>query len=407
MGGVAEDARLGGDRRIRPRGEPRRGGRFLEEPGRDPLWATGGASSRSSYRSSRPRGMGRSVRPSGCCSRAPGRSAALAQLHSAVRRRRGEKDDGSSGRIKLDAFFDDMVSLRRNREIGHGASGRASASYYGTMGPVMLAGVAELLGQLHPLAGRQLIHVEDVRRLDSGRFRVIWFELAGRVATTGAIPGAARRFRPRPAADTEPALPRPASAAGKVDPVPAQARPIDDSLSLRPLHPLVIYEAESGGVFFMNSPQQAPGRLPLLHQQRGDRPQEPRRRADRAARARPEARRRSERRPGDGREGEGGGDRGMAGGAEKEGVAAPGQAAPARLGDFTLISTLGNGRFGVVYRARHETLGAGRAEVHDRPGRPQGPPAVPSRDPPPGRRQPSSSRRIFTSGVGTWGGSIT
>jgi serine/threonine protein kinase/tetratricopeptide (TPR) repeat protein len=280
---------------------------------------------------------------------------AVCLLYAAIRNRHDKTERSAPSRVRLDEFFDLMVWYR-NHELGHGASGQAPDSHYRVMGQAMLAGVAELLGRLDPLAGRRLIHVEDVRRLDNGKSRLIWSELSGESPRTASLelPADAgglallvphRLYLDGPRPDREP---RSSSASG-----PFQ---IDDPGALRQLHPLLIYDAESGNAFFLNSTRRKQRVEYLCYannesiDRRGleseqiemlSRVLKLKVDSDAAMQMAEQARAEEAREwPADD---------------ETELPVHEGELV--RIGDFSLIATLGRGRFGVVYRARHEALG--------------------------------------------------
>ena len=100
----------------------------------------------------------------------------------------------------------------------------------------MLAGVAEVLDRLDVLAGRRLVHAADVRRLADGNWLVERFDLSGETATrieSLTIPEADAVKLPRP---------------GRL----YLCGP-DESAAWRSLHPLLAYDAEAERVFFLNS----------------------------------------------------------------------------------------------------------------------------------------------------------
>jgi serine/threonine protein kinase len=146
--------------------------------------------------------------------------------------------DGASGprpAVRLTELFDRLVQYR-NRELGHGAHGQRSGDFYERVGGALLAGVPELLGRLDVLAGRRLVHIGEVRRQPSGNWLVERYELVGE---------AARRLEPLEWPEGEAAgLPRPE----RVHLVSAADRP-----ALRSLHPLVVHDAEADEVLFLNA----------------------------------------------------------------------------------------------------------------------------------------------------------
>jgi hypothetical protein len=139
--------------------------------------------------------------------------------------------DGSKSPRVSDIF--DQVVTYRNRALGHGALGLARREMYDEMGAALLGGAADLLGRLDVLAGRKLVYVVDVRRQKSGAWRIEQRELMGETE---------RRLEPRDIPDSKAAqLPRPECAY------------LASSDGLRLLHPLLVYEPQSGDIFFLNS----------------------------------------------------------------------------------------------------------------------------------------------------------
>ena len=83
--------------------------------------------------------------------------------------------------VRLTELFDRLVQYR-NREIGHGALGQRPTAFYDRMGRALFAGVPELLERLDVLAGRRLVYVPEVRRQPGGAWLVERYELIGEAA---------------------------------------------------------------------------------------------------------------------------------------------------------------------------------------------------------------------------------
>ncbi len=155
-----------------------------------------------------------------------------------------ENAGGARVTVRLSELFERLVRYR-NREIGHGATGQRPRDFYERMGQALLLGTAEMLGRLDVLAGRRLIAVTDVRRLASGNWLIEQYELTGR--------------DPRPLESLETPesdarrLPRPgclyvgSTAASS----PSGASPAPSPQWL--LHPLVLYDHATAQVLFLSA----------------------------------------------------------------------------------------------------------------------------------------------------------
>jgi serine/threonine protein kinase/tetratricopeptide (TPR) repeat protein len=248
--------------------------------------------------------------------------------------------DGKSGprsTVRPAELFD-RLGRYRNKEIGHGAVGRRSGTHYDQMARKLLGGLAELLGRLDPLAGRRLVYVGDVRRRTDGSWLAERYLLAGPVAerleslelpeaALSDLPHPDRLYLELPAAD---------GAAGRG--------------VLTPLHPLAVYDAESGEVLLLNA-RRGKARTEYLSYTTG-------RVVERTDLA------------GDHRDllgrlfglpaGDVPTDAWAARAETEDGAADPAPAPPLAqrsLGDFELLSKLGQGGMGVVYRAWQPSLG--------------------------------------------------
>ncbi|HEV3120833.1 MAG TPA: serine/threonine-protein kinase, partial [Isosphaeraceae bacterium] len=165
--------------------------------------------------------------------RAAGLDAALRQELEGV--------SGARSTVRPSELFDRLVAYR-NREIGHGAFGERPSAFYDRMGWALLGGVSDLLSRLDVLAGWRLVAVTEVRRLSSGAWLVDWYELVGE---------SARKLEPLEVPEAEAGLlPRP-------DRVYLLKRPEVGENGRKPehwsLHPLVLFEPETAEVFFLSA----------------------------------------------------------------------------------------------------------------------------------------------------------
>ncbi len=174
----------------------------------------------------------------------------LGNMHSDLPRTAGldaalrESLDGRGGpqsTVRVSDLFDRLIRYR-NQELGHGASGQRSRSFYERMGETLTMGLAEIFGRLDPLAGRRLIYVAEIRRQARGDWLVERYELAGETP---------RRLEPwtvpQEATDK---LPNPERVYLQ-EPAPELVEA--GSFILRSLHPLILYDTNLDEVFFLNS----------------------------------------------------------------------------------------------------------------------------------------------------------
>jgi serine/threonine protein kinase/tetratricopeptide (TPR) repeat protein len=160
---------------------------------------------------------------------------------------------GARATIRLSELFDRLVRYR-NRTLGHGAAGLHSAEFYERMGRALLAGVPEVFGRLDALAGRQLVYIFDVRRQPTGNWLIERYCLQGETdyrmnslesphAKAAALPQPQRLYLMMPGSETCP---------------PSAVRQggseVSESIAvLKTLHPLLLYEPESKEVMFLNT----------------------------------------------------------------------------------------------------------------------------------------------------------
>jgi serine/threonine-protein kinase len=150
--------------------------------------------------------------------------------------------------VRLTELFDQLVSYR-NREIGHGAAGARNREFYDRMARALLAGLVDILRKLDVLAGRRMVYVADVRRLASGKWLIERLELQGpqaRRMQSLEVTEARTECLPQ----TEHLYLVPPDAA---DPA---CRVADAGLlPSRLLHPLLVYDPDLDETYFLNGRQ--------------------------------------------------------------------------------------------------------------------------------------------------------
>jgi serine/threonine protein kinase/tetratricopeptide (TPR) repeat protein len=247
---------------------------------------------------------------------------------------------GARSRVRLSELFDRMVRYR-NRELGHGAVGHRPGEFYNQVGRLLLPGVAELLSRLDVLAGRRLVYIEEVRLQKSGHYLIERYELAGE---------AARRIPPleRPASESA-RLPRPEQVF--LDSLGDGTGHADGggTAALVALGPLLVYDPKIDDALFLNS--RGKGRqCNYLCFTSGDQQER-----DELQGEQRELLARALGSPVDAAE-FGRWAESAVGEDEPEELPAP-SVAMRRVGEFELLSELGRGSMGIVYRAWQPSLG--------------------------------------------------
>ena len=149
----------------------------------------------------------------------------------ALLRQHLEGKAGARTKVGLGDLLDRLVTYR-NREVGHGAAGLGKPAFYEQMAAALMGAAVEVLGRIDLLAGRQLVYVDAVR-LAGGLWVVERTELIG------------ERGRKLPPLE----LPREAT-----DRLPDGERVyLEGTAERRPLHPLLWYDAEAREMLFLNA----------------------------------------------------------------------------------------------------------------------------------------------------------
>lgn len=152
--------------------------------------------------------------------------------------------DGAAGTrstVRLSDLFERLLR-HRNREMGHGAAGQHASDFYRRMGQALLTGMAELLNRVDVLVQRRLIYVADVRRQASGAWLMERYELVGE---------SARRIESLEVPETDASrLPLPERVYLEC---PVEGPDTSSLARLQSLHPLLVYDGDTGEVLFLNA----------------------------------------------------------------------------------------------------------------------------------------------------------
>jgi WD40 repeat protein/serine/threonine protein kinase len=104
--------------------------------------------------------------------------------------------------VQLAELYNRLVEYRNKEAAGHGALGmRPQGSFYDRMARALLGGMIQLLDKLDVLAGRRLIYAGDVRRQSTGDWLVERYELVGESARrieSLQVPDGQKAALPRP-----------------------------------------------------------------------------------------------------------------------------------------------------------------------------------------------------------------
>jgi tetratricopeptide (TPR) repeat protein/serine/threonine protein kinase len=240
--------------------------------------------------------------------------------------------EGQRSRVQVGELFDRLVRYR-NQVQAHGAPGQLEEVMHQRLGRALLAGSAELWSRIDVLAGRRLVHIGEVRQV-AGAWLVERFELCGETARR--VESLHFSF------EAGSRLP----ITGRLYLETAGAEP--GTYPHATLHPLVLFDAESEEVIFLNArrSRQRTEYLCYTSGRTGERPDLGPEQRDLLARVlgMPVAEEQAEQWTANSR--------------AEEPAPEPSPAFEQRaLGEFELVSALGRGGMGIVYRAWQPSLG--------------------------------------------------
>jgi WD40 repeat protein/serine/threonine protein kinase len=239
--------------------------------------------------------------------------------------------------VRPGEIFDHLIRYR-NQELAvpsppvppegaASAAGRRNGSFYERVAMSLLAGGSEVLGGLDLLLGRRLVYLSDVRRRSSGSWLVERYELSGELG---------RQIESVEITDSRAELlPRPGEVVleSRWDPEGTAAP------GWISLHPLVRYDPNAGDFFFLTA-RRGPAKWKYLSYSSGQ-VVEVGDRGEGEPRAPPTP--------------------GSAQADWRKSTGPPDEEVPARprrtVGEFELVSRIGRGGMGVVYRAWQASLG--------------------------------------------------
>lgn len=177
-----------------------------------------------------------------------------AGLDAALRQALGGKKDACAT-VRFTELFDRLVQYR-NKIVGHGSPGQLKDDFSDGMARALLAAATEVLGRLDILAARRLVYIAEIRQA-FGLWLVQRYELVGesarRIATLELPRSEAVRLPDAEHVYLEHPL-LPSGECHPPDTLPKDAgAPRSPLCSMRDLHPLLVYDADAEEVLFLNA----------------------------------------------------------------------------------------------------------------------------------------------------------